>query len=98
MDIIELKKKIVEIEIEFSEKKRSLIVDYLQANNTYKVGDNFTDHIGSIKIEKILFDTRMTHSNPSCVYHGTELKKDGTPKKNPKTRNAYQFNEIKKTW
>ena len=87
----ELELKLNELENEYILNKKKLIRKFCDANNPYKVGDVFTDHIGSIKVELI----RYNYSDYNCVYFGVELKKDGTPKKlNPK-RNAWQGNDIK---
>jgi hypothetical protein len=75
----------------YEESKKQLIKRYCIANNSYKVGDVFTDFMGSIKIEKI---TYSSHSR-CCVYFGPELKKDGTPKKDGTVRVTYQSNEVK---
>jgi hypothetical protein len=90
----ELEHKLEELQQEFELKKKELMRQFCDANNLYKVGDKFTDHIGTIIIEKIryLFTVKGT---PSCVYFGTELKKDGTPKKNNEKRNAWQLNDVR---
>jgi len=69
---------------------------YADAHNPYKVGDVFTDHIGSILIEKwqYAYTGGSNYNTPSLVYYGSELKKDGTPKKNGSKRNAWQCNDI----
>ncbi len=76
---------------DYEQRKKELIKSYCIANNPYKVGDVFTDRIGSIKIEKITYSL----TSRCMVYFGHELKKDGTPKKNGAVRCAYQFNEVK---
>ena len=78
---------------EFNLKKKQAIEDFCIANNPYKIGDVFTDQIGSIIIEKIQYAYSLTET-PCCVYFGTELKKDGTPKKNNTKRNAWQSNSV----
>jgi len=75
--------------------KKELIKAYCIANNPYKVGDVFTDHFGSIRIEEIKYTAGTIMSSPGCVYFGPELKKDGTPKKSGAVRCAYQTNEVK---
>jgi hypothetical protein len=79
----------------YEESKKQLIKRYCIANNPYKVGDVFTDRIGSIKIQVIKYSAGGILGGPCCVYFGTELKKDGTPKKNGAVRCAYQINEVK---
>jgi hypothetical protein len=75
----------------YEESKKQLIKRYCIANNSYKVGDVFTDHFGSIKIEEI----RYSIDSRCCVYYGIELKKDGTPKKSGVKSTAWQINEVK---
>lgn len=78
----------------FESKKNELIKMFCNANNPYKVGDVFTDNISSILIEKIKYDPGFD-TYPCCVYYGTVLKKDGTPKKSQEKRSAWQSNDIK---
>jgi len=96
MQLQDLKIEIDKLEKEFDLKKDNLIKKYCDANNPYKVGDKFTDHMGTILIEKILYytSTSFQFCLPCCVYFGTELKKDGTPKKNGAKRRASQSNDI----
>lgn len=70
---------------------KSIMRDYCNANNPYKVGEKFTDHIGTIIIERISYSYG---SNPCCVYFGLDLKKDGTPTKKGTKRNAWQSNDV----
>ncbi len=91
----EYKKELESLEFEFTRKKKMLAKVYALANNQYKVGDIFTDHLGSIKIESIGIHMGMLDSLPSCYYYGLELKKDGTPTKKENKRQAYQTNERK---
>lgn len=89
----ELDDKLKELEQKYELNKREIIKQFCDANNTYKIGDKFTDHIGTIKIEKIRYSI-LLNGNPTCVYFGTELKKDGTPKKSNTKRSAWQSNDI----
>ena len=47
--------KLSQLEKEYDLNKKVLMRRFCDANNPYKVGDIFTDHIGSIKIEKIKY-------------------------------------------
>jgi hypothetical protein len=96
MNLQDLEKKVMELEQEFELKKKIAMKEYCDANNPYKVGDKFTDHIGTILIESIYykFDIGL-FGPPCCVYFGPELKKDGTPKKNGDKRKAWQSNDVK---
>ena len=88
-----LTKKLTELQQVYDLRKRELLIQYCNANNSYKVGDKFTDHIGSIIIERIRYSFGDSLSNPCCVYFGAELKKDGTPKKSNDKRQAWQNND-----
>lgn len=90
MKLSEYNKRVIEIEDEAINKKKLLAIEYAIANNPVKVGDIFTDNIGSIKVEKT--SVAIIHKVPSCIYTGIELKKDGTPIKSGKRREAYQVN------
>lgn len=59
---------------------------YAAANNPYKVGDEFTDHIGTIVIKSIFYDTSAI-SGSACVYEGNILNKSGK-----------LSNKIRKAW
>ena len=80
---------------DFEQSRKELIKRYCIANNPYKVGDVFTDHFGSIKIEEIKYTAGTIISGPGCVYFGLELKKNGTPKISGARRKAYQSKEVK---
>jgi hypothetical protein len=80
------------IHSDYAENVERVKITYCKANNPYKIGDIFTDHIGSIKIEKIIFD--LSSNELCCVYFGVELKKDLTPRKDNSKRNAWQSNDI----
>lgn len=83
------------LEVKYTEDKKTLIKKYALANNKYKVGDIFKDHIGHIKIVKIQQHLARAVETPECAYYGIELKKDLTPKKSGAYRWAYQSNEEK---
>ena len=88
----ELKEQLEALEKSHLLAKMVLMREYCNENNPYKIGDTFTDHIGTVLIEKIMYSYGI---NTSCVYLGLELKKDGTPRKDGSKRNAYQCNEVK---
>ena len=91
MEYQEYKDKLKGLELEFEQKKSKLIKEYVDANNPYKNGDKVTDHANSIIIEKIKYHISLT-GIPCAVYYGSELKKDGTPKKNGNEACVYQCN------
>jgi hypothetical protein len=86
-----LDQELAQLLADYEQSKKELIKRYCIANNPYKVGDVFTDRIGSIKIEEMAYSL----SRRCMVYFGPELKKDGTPKKNGAVRCAFQSNEVK---
>lgn len=92
MKAIELKAKLIEIDEEAKKKKIEVLRQYCDANNHYKTGDRFTDHISTIIIEKIGY--HLSTDNPCCVYSGTNLTKLGTVNKKEPYRSAYQSNEV----
>jgi hypothetical protein len=79
------------MKIQDLENKLTVIKEYLDANNPYKVGDIVTDHIGSIRITEI----RYSHNPLSCVYYGIVLKADRTTStKKGDYRLCYQTNAL----
>lgn len=91
-----LKIDIQNLENLFIQKKKELVINYLSKNNPYKVGDIFTDHLGSIKIERIGFFFHLSKVELSCsTYSGKVINKDGTFNKKGLKRTAYQSNELK---
>lgn len=91
MTELELSLKINEIRTECDKAIQVAIINFCKENNPYKIGDVFTDHIGSVKIDKIGYF--ISERDPCCIYYGLELKKDGTPRKDLSRRGAYQSNE-----
>jgi hypothetical protein len=90
MTLLQYKESLKKLKAEYQYMMDRLDECYALANNPFKVGDVFTDHIGKIRIEKIKIT--VTYGTPSCVYIGTNLKKDGTPYKDGSKREAYQIN------
>lgn len=72
-------------------KQYAVMEEYAFANSTVKIGDMFTDHLGTIKVEeiKICVQSGVT----SCIYIGPIYTVKGKPAKNKMTREAYQCNE-----
>lgn len=83
--------KIKAIQDKADEDKKRLAKDYALSLATVKVGEVATDHIGSVRVEKILFSSGFL-KNPEPVYRGFVLKKDGTPTKKHETRDVYHSN------
>ena len=89
----DLDKELDFLKADYTLKKIDAIKKYCNANNPYKIGDKFTDHAGTIIIEKIGYSN---YTSPCCTYFGVELKKDGNPRKDGSKRIAFQFNDINK--
>jgi len=94
----ELKSELTDIHKEFEKKIEKTKVKYALTNNPYVVGDIFTDHVGSIIVEKIkpYMTAAWIQKPPCCVYFGTILNKDMTPNKRGDKREAIQLNDVKK--
>jgi len=48
---------------EYEENKTALNIEYANANNPYAIGDVFTDHMGSIRIESIEYSNTYYNGN-----------------------------------
>lgn len=89
----EYKKNLLQLEEEFTQKKKELAKDYAFSNNPHKLGDIITDNGGNkLKIEKIKWS--YGYGNPACVYYGIELKKDLTPSKRQINTSIHQSSII----
>lgn len=91
MEYQEYEDRLIELKVEFELKKTKLVKEYVDSNNPYKIGDKVTDHVCSIIIEKIKYHISLD-GTPCAVYYGSELKNDGTPKKNGNKTYVYQIN------
>ena len=82
---------------EYEQKRTSflkaLTEEFIMSNNTVKVGDIVTDHIGSIEVERIApYEVRF--GKPVCQYYGKNLLKSGKQSKRDPYRTVYQCNLI----
>lgn len=74
----ELREKCMALQRECNDKQMELRKQYAIEHNPVKVGDIVTDHYHTIRVEKIgIYGCPV----PYMVYHGTELTKQGIPKK-----------------
>jgi hypothetical protein len=92
MDFTEYKDSVKSLEEKLEWDKTELMKQFVRENNPYKVGDIITDHIGSLKIEKMGYAWGFSGSMPCATYFGLEINKDGTPNKKGKQRTAHQSN------
>lgn len=74
----ELQKKCMELQRECNEKQMELRKQYAIEHNPVKVGDIVTDKYHTIRVEKM---SSYGHPIPVMRYIGTELTKQGVPKK-----------------
>lgn len=72
-------------------KQLELDKEFAFSNSVVKIGDVFTDHMGSIRVTRIIFGKQYS-LKPMCVYIGNELKKNLTSKKSDAYRQAWQSN------
>jgi len=91
MDIKEYESRKNELHKEFSRRKSELDKEYALSNDTVKIGDTVTDHIGSIVVESIAVYGIMI-GEPRCTYYGKNLLKSGKQSKRDPHRTVYQTN------
>lgn len=95
MDFKELKEKRRELYEKYEKENQELDKQYALENNPVKIGDIVTDHYHTIKVESMMQTTSC--EVPQMKYYGTELKKDGKPKKvQPRTKEPVFQRNIKK--
>lgn len=89
----EYRSKVDDLKKEHEKALKELAFEFAVSNSTVNVGDIVEDHIGKVLVESIRVATGTLRSSlPSCVYYGSELRKDGVPKKNGNKRVAWQCN------
>lgn len=74
----ELQEKCMALQQKCNAKQMELRKQYAIEHNPVKVGDIVTDHYHTIRVEKM---SVYGHPIPFMRYHGTELTKQGEPKK-----------------
>jgi len=82
-----------DIDRQAEKDKTALLIQFVDLNNPYKIGDVVTDHIGSVRYDELKYTTTGS-GTPTAVYVGIELKKNGTPKKRVVVRAVYGCNII----
>lgn len=91
----EYEERLAALKKQFEKDKNKLSVEFAKSNNPYKVGDILSSGRGVIiRVEKISY--RYSYDGtPYCVYSGTALKKDLTPRKvSPLTDVICQYDKI----
>lgn len=96
MDKTELDAQLKALIDEYEKKKQLACIEYCKANNKVSIGDKITNlHGESILVDKITFTMGWCGDSPECVYHGVELKKDLTERKDKRRSIIYQSNLMK---
>ena len=90
----ELKKELANLQLQFESDRKEIYKKFAFANNPYKKEDIISDHHTTIKIENI--GVFVSNGEPSCVYTGIQLNKDGKPSKKQDRNTIYQNNIGKK--
>ena len=80
------------LEVIHNNNKSELYKKFALANNPYKIGDMITDHMATIKIEKII--VYKGSYLPQCAYTGIQYNKDGKINKKQDHNTIYQQNII----
>jgi len=88
----EFRKTLKEIKDSAYRRELGLRKEFALSNNTVKIGETVTDHIGSIVVEQIKFSASSLYDTPICVYFGPQLTKAGHPFKDGSKRGVYQSN------
>lgn len=98
MDRKEYHERLAQIERNYKMAKSALAAECAKSNNPYQGGDIITNGSGTIIIvEKIEWQYGYGDGLPYCVYSGTALKKDLTPRKvRPFRDTIYQSDKIQK--
>jgi len=94
MDFEKYKEEVKILEKKFESDKIKLMKIFVNSNNTYKVGESVTDHIGTILIESMGYSWGSFGSPPNATYTGVELNKDGKPNKRLTKRTIWQDNVL----
>jgi hypothetical protein len=87
----EYDRALMDIDANATSARNQLAIDYCLEHNTVKLGDFFTDHNGTIKVEAV----SVCVANLCCVYYGPGYTKKLKPKKNTDQVKAWQCNEVK---
>lgn len=74
----ELQEKCIALQRECNDKQMELRKQYAIEHNPVKVGDIVTDHYHTIRVEEM---NTYGYPIPIMLYRGTELTKQGVPKK-----------------
>ena len=90
MNLEKYKESLTALERKHNEEINQLMAEFAKSNSDVQIGDFFTDHIGTIKVESI--GVYRDKSRPTSIYYGPEYTKKLQPKKSGDKRQAYQMN------
>ena len=87
----EYEEQLASLQKNYKKKESELALAFAKSNNLVRVGDKVRSNYIYILVEKMVLFRAL--NCPPCVnYFGTELKKDGTPKKSGTKGNVLQKN------
>lgn len=89
----EYKEQLNALEADYEKKKRELDLTFAKRNNPVRIGDKVRSRYMYILVEKMVL-CKPLNFHPCVRYFGTELKKDGTPKKSNTKGYVFQINVI----
>ena len=92
MEESEYNEKLKQIETDFELSKTNLYREYGLSQAKYKVGDIIKDHRWALSIDRITVNVMFGTVEP--VYHGFELKKDLTKRKDCNRVTIYGNNGV----
>lgn len=87
----EYKEQLCALEADYKKKKRELDLTFAKRNNPVRIGDKVGSSYNYISVEKMVLFRPLGY-HPCVKYFGTELKKDGTPKKSGAKSHITQTN------
>ncbi len=87
--------KKAEIKRRHGKELSNLAMEFVTKNTTTKIGDIVTDHIGSVKVERIECAYGFSDDYPIAVYHGTCYTKTGKPFKSGEERSIWGNNIVR---
>lgn len=82
--------RLKQIEDDAQKAKQAIYIEYGLSQAKFKIGDIIKDSRCTLKIQKV--GVYKALGDPHPVYHGVELKKDLTPKKNGNRAAIYSSN------
>ena len=93
----EYREALHEINVKAENERRVLARAFATEHSPVNVGDYISDNCDTIRVEDWIISHRGYEYNslPCLVYKGKTCKKDGTPRKNPKSCSIYHCNLLR---